>query len=308
MSLEDFTQKLTVHQSGAMPDGCYQATLKHVVWQEEKRKLRLIGLLDNEREVHQVISRAKPATVEKWNALHGQRVLVQVRRIPRTGQVTGSFRPADGTVVAFGGTRMTDEGEILNADRMKRAARAVKDNDTAAIVEIASEGNEERAVEAATRMRSIDEPARAYHHHSQLLTGLATTRRGLADIAEACYQIQQGKLWTALGYDRLADYLSDPDITLTRREFFRAAAIHEAYVLNAGIEPEVLELAPASKFEAAIPGAIDPSVTADELVSDVQVLGIRDLRQKYRGADEESAPDAPSARCETCGQTLRRAA
>lgn len=305
MSLEEFASKLTAHQSGALPDGCYQATLKHVVWQEEKRKLRLIGLLDNEREVHQVISRAKPATVEKWNALHGQRVLVQVRRIPRTGQVTGSFRPADGTVVGFGGVRMTDEGEIKTSGKVSATRQArtpttpdlVEDPDTAA----------HSAFPAAVSSSSIDEPARAYHHHEQLLTGLATTRRGLADIAEACYQIQQGKLWTALGYDRLADYLSDPDITLTRREFFRAAAIHEAYVVEAGVDPDVLELAPASKFEVAIPGILDPMRPNDEVISHVVNNGIRDLRIEYRGA-EESAPDAPSARCETCGQTLRRVA
>lgn len=307
MSIEEFASKLGAHQSGALPDGCYQATLKHVVWQEEKRKLRLIGLLDNEREVHQVISRAKPATVEKWNALHGQRVLVQVRRIPRTGQVTGSFRPADGTVVGFGGVRMTDEGEIKTSGKVSATRQArtpttpdlVEDPDTAA----------HSAFPAAVSSSSIDEPARAYHHHEQLLTGLATTRRGLADIAEACYQIQQGKLWTALGYDRLADYLSDPDITLTRREFFRAAAIHEAYVSGTlrALDPEVLELAPASKWEAALPGASDASVPDDDLIADVQTLGIRDLRARYRGEDEE-CDDAPAARCETCGQTLRRAA
>lgn len=301
MSIEEFASKLTAHQSGAMPDGTYQATLKHVIWQEEKRKLRLIGLLDNEREVHQVISRAKPATVEKWNALHGQRVLVQVRRIPRTGQVTGSFRPADGTVVGFGGVRMTDDGEVVEREVQSRSRTGASVHGDPAGPPL----TEPPAVQPTSS--AIDEPARAYHHHSQLLTGLATTRRGLADIAEACYQIQQGKLWTALGYDRLADYLSDPDITLTRREFFRAAAIHEAYVVEAGVDPDVLELAPASKFEVAIPGILDPMIPNEEVIAKVQTDGIRDLRIEYRGA-EESAPDAPAARCETCGQTLRRAA
>jgi hypothetical protein len=281
MSIEEFQSKLAAAGKGALPDGEYLVTVIEVKTYDSG-KFQVFAKTDGGRTVRKMYTAKQDP--EPWIALLDQRVKAKVFRDPQGHQRT-HFSPCDGTVAAFGGKRLTVEGEVVEAP---------------------AQGSRREVGQPAASPSSIDPGALAFHRHQQLLQGLATTRLGLADIAEACHEIQAGKLWQQLGYDKLADYLADPDITLTRREFFRAAAIHEAYVLGAGVDADVLELAPASKWEAALPGASDPSVPADEVVVDVQTLGIQDLRVKYRGQDEGAS--SHSERCEKCGQVIRRAA
>jgi hypothetical protein len=321
MSLDEFTSKLAAAGKGALPDGEYLVTVIEVKTYDSG-KFQVFAKTDGGRTVRKMYSAKQDPG--PWIALLDQRVKAKVFRDPQGHQRT-HFSPCDGTVAAFGGKRLTVEGEILTSNHpstTRGSGEGVARGDVIAVPDEETNRDDEcsgRATELSVQVSrrevgqpaaspsSIDPGALAYHRHQQLLQGLATTRLGLADIAEACHEIQVGKLWQQLGYDKLADYLADPDITLTRREFFRAAAIHEAYVLGAGVDADVLELAPASKWEAALPGASDPSVPADEVVEDVQTLGIQDLRVKYRGADESSA-DTHSERCEKCGQVIRRAA
>jgi hypothetical protein len=285
MSIEEFQSKLAAAGKGALPDGEYLVTVIEVKTYESG-KFQVFAKTDGGRTVRKMYTAKQDP--EPWIALLDQRVKAKVFRDPQGHQRT-HFSPCDGTVAAFGGKRLTVEGEVVEQPRRTPV-----------------QVSRPEVVQPAPSPSSIDPGALAYHRHQQLLQGLTTTRLGLADIAEACHEIQAGKLWTQLGYDKLADYLADPDITLTRREFFRAAAIHDAYVLGAGVDADVLELAPASKWEAALPGAVDPSVPADEVVVDVQTLGIQDLRVKYRGQDEGAS--SHSERCEKCGQVIRRAA
>jgi len=142
----------------------------------------------------------------------------------------------------------------------------------------------------------VIEPEDAFTLEQKLKAALRITRRSLIDVAEACYGISRGHAYEALGYETLAEFLAQPDIGMSRSEFFTAAKVHEVFVLEHGIDPERLADASLTKLDVVLPKVAAGEVDAEEALGDAATQGLRDLRDGYRG--EQSGDRTPGcARC-----------
>lgn len=142
--------------------------------------------------------------------------------------------------------------------------------------------------------------------HEQLLTGLHHANRGLALAASACHRLRLDEGWTALGYDSLGQYLASPEIAMSRSQFYALADIWEQYIEQGQVDERRL-VAP-SKLEVPLAALKAGDITVDEAIEDAETLGLRDLRQKYRGEKEASGrPERPPSfpfACTHCGSML----
>lgn len=139
----------------------------------------------------------------------------------------------------------------------------------------------------------------AHQDEAEIKAGLKDVRGGLWRTAKALYSFTENTGWTALGYESLGEWLADPDVTLTRSTYYR--------MLQAWTELHVLRKVPEDKLAAldltkahiALPALKRGDAPVDVIVADVEALGARDLREKYRGegetiavaSDEDGEPD-----------------
>jgi hypothetical protein len=144
----------------------------------------------------------------------------------------------------------------------------------------------------------VIEPQDAFQLEQKLKAALRITRRSLIDVAEACYGISRNHAYEALGYDTLAEFLAQPDVGMSRSEFFTAAKVHEVFVLEHGIDPERLADASLTKLDVVLPKVAAGEVDAEEALGDAATQGLRDLRDGYRGERESPGDRTPG--CVRC--------
>jgi hypothetical protein len=143
------------------------------------------------------------------------------------------------------------------------------------------------------------EPAKA--SFDKLIQGLTGARLALALVAEACYEISRDRAYVSLSYETLAEFLADPRVSLSRSEFFRFAAIWERLVIEGGVDPARLSVAGPSKLDVTLPAVREGRVSAEEAVTDAEVLGIRDLREKYgKGSGNSGEQESQRRDCPRC--------
>jgi hypothetical protein len=142
----------------------------------------------------------------------------------------------------------------------------------------------------------VIEPQDAFQLEQRLKEALQRTRRLLIDVAEACYEISRNHAYEALGYDTLAEFLAQPEIAISRSEFFAAAKVHEVFILEHGVNPDLLAKAGMTKLDVVLPKVAAGEVDVDQALSDATTQGLRDLREEYRG--KQSGDRTPGcARC-----------
>lgn len=128
--------------------------------------------------------------------------------------------------------------------------------------------------------------------HEQLLAGLRHAHRGLALASQACWRLRQDEGWVALGYDSIGQYLASPEVAMAKSTFYGLADIWEQYVEEGGVDHT--RLCAPSKLEVPLPAIKAGDVTAEEAIADAEVLGLRDLREKYRGDDDGGSSSGSS--------------
>ena len=84
---------------------------------------------------------------------------------------------------------------------------------------------------------------------------------------------------------------------MSRTEFFRYASIHERYVIDGGADPARLSVAGPSKLEIPLKALAAGEVSIEEALGDVESLGRKDLRDKYRDEAEEESRQRDCPRC-----------
>jgi len=119
----------------------------------------------------------------------------------------------------------------------------------------------------------------AFQDEQAIKAGLRNARAGLWQAAEALYRFSETSGWAALGHESLGDWLADPEITMSRSTYFRMVEAHrELVVLRHSPNVGTLDL---TKVGIALPALKRGAVTLEEVLSDVESLGARDLREKY---------------------------
>ena len=151
---------------------------------------------------------------------------------------------------------------------------------------------------ALTVAGEVIEAQDAFALEAKLKSALRVTRRSLIDVAEACYEISRQHAYEALGYETLAEFLAQPDVGMSRSEFFTAAKVHEVFVLEHGIDPDRLADASLTKLDVVLPKVAAGEVDVEAALDDASTQGLKDLREEYRGGGEQSGDRTPGcARC-----------
>lgn len=288
MSLERFTQQLAAAGAGALPDG------EHIGTVVEIRPTKAGGC---NVFVETAGGRRTRHFMREWGedtfAL-GETVTLKVWR-RQGGLLSTSLRSGAGVVFANDETSLTTHGElqgsVQDAVSLSSSAAHATPNSDGAFAPVAAAGE---ALDTPGGTPSSDA---AFDAHRLLLQGLYTTRMGLSDTAQACYLIREGRLYRELGYEKLGDYLADPDISLRTSSFHEYADIWKRYVLEGGIEPGRLLEAGRGKLAVPLPALKRGEVAAEEALEDAVALGAQDLRVKYRGEPEPVAPVHDCPRC-----------
>jgi hypothetical protein len=146
-----------------------------------------------------------------------------------------------------------------------------------------------------------EKAAAAHESHQRVLQGLSAARLGLTIAAQGCHELQESRGWASLGHETLNEYLASPEVTLSRPEFFRLAAIWRAYVLDGGVDPTRLRGAAETKLEVPLSALGKGLVTVEQAVEDATSMGRADLRIRYArivngDEGEAAAEDAESRR------------
>ena len=135
----------------------------------------------------------------------------------------------------------------------------------------------------------------AHRLDAEIKAGLAEVKGGLWRAAKALYEFSEATGWTALGYDTLGDWLADPEITMTRSTFYRMVSTwQELHVLRKVPETD-LQTVDMTKAAITLPALRRGEASVEEVLSDADVLGARDLRAKYTGGAGPGRPQHPTA-------------
>lgn len=137
------------------------------------------------------------------------------------------------------------------------------------------------------------------------------------DLARMLYEFHEQGYWSLLGYETLDEFLAQPDLGLSRSQFFRMTRLWRTLAVQRKIPVQKLKQLEPSKVREVAPAIERGDVKIDKALSDVATLGHRDVRAKYnaverakRGVPESTAPgDEPLAaetepvqvQCEHCG-------
>ena len=123
----------------------------------------------------------------------------------------------------------------------------------------------------------------AWGVQARIKHAMADGRDALWRLAEALYEFEEMRGWTALGYDNKEQWLADADITLSKGTYHRYVRTWRKLVVERQIDAERLRQLDQSKVAIVTDAIVKNESLVDEALSDVEALPARDLREKYYG-------------------------
>lgn len=152
--------------------------------------------------------------------------------------------------------------------------------------------------------------AAAFANEQAMKAANARVHESWWQLAEAIHDCHRNNYWRALGYERLNDFLAQPDLGISRSWFLRLSSFWEELVVKLDVAPARLAELEPGKVQEVVPAIAAGTVTVERGLKDAESLGKRDLREQYRPKTDEAAdPDAPLKpedekdwkQCELCG-------
>jgi hypothetical protein len=125
---------------------------------------------------------------------------------------------------------------------------------------------------------------------------LASGRSAMWELAKRLHEFDEENGWTALGYESQSEWLADPEIGMSRAQFFRLVGQYRELVIQRQLPADKVAELDTSKVEIVLPRVKAGSVTLTDALEDVKTLGKQDLRKKYLSrpdpADAQPLDDA----------------
>lgn len=144
--------------------------------------------------------------------------------------------------------------------------------------------------EADERMKRLTGLERQIH------AGLRAGRATMWAVAQSLYEWDEEAGWSALGYESIGDWLSQPEIGMSRKTYYRSVQMWREFVVVRRLDPEKLLALDIGKVEVVLPALKAGRVDLDDALSDAEALGRADLRDKYYGPDQHARePGDPPA-------------
>lgn len=144
-------------------------------------------------------------------------------------------------------------------------------------------------------------------------TACSEIRSRWVTLAEALYAFRALEGWKALGYMKLGEWLADPQIELSRSQFFHLTSAWGELVIEQGVPVADLSRVDMSKTQTILPAIRRGKISATEAMSDAEHLATHDLRDKYRelaptmprGTPDGEGSDWMWDRCLSCGSRIK---
>lgn len=118
-------------------------------------------------------------------------------------------------------------------------------------------------------------------------------RMALWDLAQAFYEFNEERGWSALDCDSIGEYLADPELGMKPSTYYRYVSIWRNLIVKRELDINNLRRLDMSKFDAVIPALNDNRVTLEQAVHDVEHMGMKDLREEYGTPKEPKAEPEP---------------
>lgn len=113
------------------------------------------------------------------------------------------------------------------------------------------------------------------------------------ELAEALYLFHKSGGWGLLGYDTLNEFLAQPELGMSRRQFFSLTRMWRDLVVVRQVEVSQLKRIEPAKVQEVVPAVLRGDVDLYRALGDAEALGHRDLRARYRGRVQHAAlPDS----------------
>ena len=128
---------------------------------------------------------------------------------------------------------------------------------------------------------------RATDIEDRIRQAIGAGRLALWALIEAAYEFEEEQGWIALGYDSKDEWLAQPEIGISRTQFFRMVRTWRTLVIRRQVDVPTLVRLDTSKVGIVL-GAIEASrVDVEEALADADALAVRDLRTKYMRPEDE---------------------
>jgi len=123
----------------------------------------------------------------------------------------------------------------------------------------------------------------AYELHKTLVEIISYSRRSFVEIGKLLYELKErAKFLSAIGsgIDTWDDYISQPEIHLSRGEADRLMQIYDYFVLRNGISEDELSEAPIKSLHYLLPMAKkENNLDMSEMVKSASTLSQKDFRE-----------------------------
>ena len=133
-------------------------------------------------------------------------------------------------------------------------------------------------------------------------------------MAELLYEFHEKGYWAHLNYDSLDEFLAQPEIGISRSQFFRMNKMWRDLVVVKELPTATLKELEPSKVREVVPAIMRGDVEPEDALDDCAGLSYRDVRKKYRPEEAQkhgqkaddskplAAEDEPVAvQCDACG-------
>jgi hypothetical protein len=121
----------------------------------------------------------------------------------------------------------------------------------------------------------------AHELDQAIRSGLTAGRKTLWDVARELHEFDEISGWVHLGCETRAEWLADPEISMTSSTFFRLVRAFRELAIARKVDPDRLAVLDISKVDIVLPKVQSGKVRLKEALNDVEALGARDLREKY---------------------------
>jgi len=125
----------------------------------------------------------------------------------------------------------------------------------------------------------------AQQTHAELLEAIAMTKKSFVLMGQLLYKLRRNESYKTVvgeGADTWADYLSQPEIGLTKGEAGRLMSIYEVFCLNFGYSPEEIGDVPVKNMHYLLPVAknMEDREEVDGLLNDARQLKQSDFKER----------------------------
>lgn len=146
----------------------------------------------------------------------------------------------------------------------------------------------------------------AHRVEQEIVKGCKLARSALTYLAPRLLRFYEERMWEALGYDSMNQFLASPEIELSPSYVKAISYTYRDLVVHRGVPAQELEGVDLRKLQYALPAVKSGDVKWQEAVSDARALSRPDMQDRYSGRRKPNAPldaDAEPERqtCPTCG-------